>query len=399
MLGWPGNVAPVLYTSRSGATMSGHVWAARTGPAKRPGIVIVNGSILGQEQAYWQAAQALADAGFVVMTFDVQGEGMSDQLGEAPDQLEDAFAGTPGLGLLGPVPEGGPGLGGNGLTFYDGASDALDFFLSTPDAPFVPVPSRTTGTRHDPKQKRRVAAGLNAAYNPLWNLVDRRDIGLAGHSYGAVAASWLGQQQPRVKAVVGWDNLCIPVSPSPDEEDAFFADPVNRTVGGGFAMYGIPSHCFGAPAGPAPAITKPGLGITGDYMVPTAYLEPPNPLAKSTASRTYSASGVDSGEIVIRGGTHLDMGSLPLPGVPATLRGLDMVTYYTVAWFRKYLQHDPRADRMLLDGRWRQDSAGAAADPSHDPNLFSWHYRSRLDIGLAGGGRARCEDLRTSCSK
>ncbi|MEL0029124.1 MAG: hypothetical protein VW625_10815, partial [Perlucidibaca sp.] len=185
-----GLVEPVLYTSRSGATISGHVWATRSGPSKRPGVVIINGSIVGFEEIYWYAAQALARAGFVVMTFDAQGEGMSDQFGAAPDQMEAAFAGIPGLGLLGPVPEAGIGLGGNGIPFYDGGADALDFFLSTASRPYVPVPSRTSGTSHAAKQARRVAAGLNAAYNPLADLLDAKRIGIAGHSYGAVAASW-----------------------------------------------------------------------------------------------------------------------------------------------------------------------------------------------------------------
>jgi hypothetical protein len=130
----------VLYTSRSGATISGHVWATTAGPASRPGIVITNGSIVGYEQAYWFLAQALARAGFVVMTFDTQGEGMSDQFGAAPDQREDAFAGIPVLGLLGPRALSADSLGGSGLPFYDGTQDALDFLLSTPSHRFEPRP-------------------------------------------------------------------------------------------------------------------------------------------------------------------------------------------------------------------------------------------------------------------
>src|SRR3954467_5273817 len=36
---WPGLVAPVLFTARNGATLSGHVWATRAGPPTRPGVV------------------------------------------------------------------------------------------------------------------------------------------------------------------------------------------------------------------------------------------------------------------------------------------------------------------------------------------------------------------------
>ena len=76
---------PVLFTARNGSTLSGHVWATRAGPAKRPGIVITNGSVQAPEELYWFAAQTLAKAGYVVLTFDPQGQGRSDTFGEVPD--------------------------------------------------------------------------------------------------------------------------------------------------------------------------------------------------------------------------------------------------------------------------------------------------------------------------
>jgi len=397
---WPdadGIVEPVLYTSRSGATMSGHVWATKSGPAKRPGIVFMNGSILALDEEYWYLAQALAKAGFVVMTFDVQGEGMSDQFGEAPDEREDAFASTPVLGLLGPTPTRDM-LGGNGFAFYDGGMDALEFFLSTPTKPYVPVPSRTTGTSHDPKHQRRVAAGLNTAYNPLWQIVDTHSLGLAGNSYGAVAASWLGQQDPRISAVVALDNLCVPTSPSPDEFTAFSNAPVNQPAGGAM-LYGFAPECFGAPEGPAPAITKPALGLTVDYLLaPFPYYAPTRPEDKSVASHTYSAAGVDTGTLVVRGGTHLEGPDVPVGFVPQSPRGRDVIAWYTTAWFAKYLQHNPNADRMLMSARWRDDAAAGAVDPGGDANIYSWHYLSRLDITLASGARYTCENLRNGCA-
>src|SRR5437588_759888 len=61
-----GLVQPVLFTARNGATISGRVWATRAGPARRPAIVITNGSVQADEQMYWFVAQALAKAGYVV---------------------------------------------------------------------------------------------------------------------------------------------------------------------------------------------------------------------------------------------------------------------------------------------------------------------------------------------
>src|SRR3954452_15822687 len=144
-----GIVRPVLFTARSGATISGRVWATRSGPAKRPGIVITNGSVQADEQLYWFAAQTLAKAGYVVLTSEPQGQGQSDELGEAPDQLE----GSPAQS--------------DGRPFFDGTRDALDFFLSTPKRPYRPRPSCESGTSHAPKQERRAAAGLDAGYNPF----------------------------------------------------------------------------------------------------------------------------------------------------------------------------------------------------------------------------------------
>src|SRR4030088_540961 len=133
-----GLVKKVLFTARSGATISGHVWATKAGPAKRPGIVITNGSVQAPEQLYWYAAQALAKDGYVVLTFDPQGQGQSDEHGQAPDQEE----GFPAQS--------------DGRPFFAGTEDALNFFLSTAKHPYEPVPSCNTGTSHAPTHNQRV---------------------------------------------------------------------------------------------------------------------------------------------------------------------------------------------------------------------------------------------------
>ncbi len=382
-----GIVAPVLFTARSGATLSGHLWATKAGPAARPAILIVNGSLVGYEQIYWYAAQALARDGYVVLTFDAQGEGMSDQFGAAPDQQEGAYAGSPVIG---------PQLGGSGLPFYDGGEDALDFLLSTPKHPYLPVPSRTTGTSHDDKQKARVTAGLDPAYDPLWRLIDRKEIGVAGHSYGAEAASWLGQSDPRIKAVVAWDNLCVPVWPSPSEAVALAHAPQNLQPVG---FFGLPSECVGAPSGPTPRLHAPALGLSSDYLLtPEPYTIVPSPDLKELGSLAYTKAAVDTGAIVIRGGTHYEFGDAPTGAIPASRRGIELVAWYTLAWFDRYLKHEANADARLLTTRWRDDAIAGSVDPSRNPNLFSYHYRSRLDIHLVGGRRFDCEHLGTGCA-
>ena len=349
-----GLVKPVVFGARNGATLSGHVWWTRSGPAKRPGVVITNGSVQAPETLYWFAAQVLAKAGYVVLTFDPQGQGRSDQQGEAPDQSE----GLPAQS--------------DGRPFFDGAQDALDFFFSTPSAPYRPRPSCETGTSHVAKQARRAAAGLNAAFNPLWGMIDRGRVGLAGHSYGAAGVSYVGQRDPRVKTVVAWDALSKPV-----------ADRIQGCVD---------------PAERAPAkITKPALNLTADYFIPpTPNTSDPDYEAKAAASKEYSAAGVDTGSIAIRGGTHYEFSWIPDPAFGASLRGADETTWYTTAWFDAYLKGDRSAFRRLRTDRWRHDAAEAAVDPDGDGNMMSRYFRSRLDIGR-GGERFVCEDLRRGC--
>lgn len=364
---------PVLFTARDGATLSGRVWATAAGPKKRPGIVITDGSVQADEQMYWYEAQTLAKDGYVVLTFDPQGQGQSDTLGQSPDEGEGVPAQT------------------DGRPFYDGTEDAIDFLLSTAKHPYEPVPSCETGTSHAPKQNERVKQGFDAAYNPYWKLLKPSEIGLVGHSYGAAGVSYIAQWDPRVKAVVALDNLG---GPGPED---------GAVPGAGGAAPPTTIGEKGCPADPADRtvvpVTKPGLGMSADYgLPPTPNTSLPEPLAKSKESLAYSEAGVDSGEIVIRGGSHLDFSFIPNQAFGASLRGADEVAWYTTAWFDKYLKRQASADKRLLSDRWREDPVEAAIDPRHDGNAFSFYYLSRLDIHLHNGAAWDCENLRAGCA-
>ena len=365
-----GLVRKVLFTSRGGATISARVWET-AGRGKRPGVVITPGSVQADEQMYWYAAQALAKDGYIVMTFDAQGQGQSDTFGQAPDEDEGFPAQT------------------DGRPFYDGTEDALDFFLSTPEHPYEPVPSCETGTSHAAKQNERVKEGFDAAYNPFWRELNASEVGLAGHSYGAVGVSYIAQWDPRVKAVVAWDNLG---PPAPEGAEVPGGAGSSMTIG--------EKPCPAEPADRTVVpITKPGLGMSADYgLPPEPMTELPDPLAKSKESLAYTAAGVDSGEIIIRGGSHLDFSFIPNQAFGASLRGADEVAWYTSAWFDKYLKHEASADKRLLTNRWREDPVEAAVDLNHDGNAFSFYFLSRLDIHLANGERWDCENLRKGCA-
>jgi dienelactone hydrolase len=363
---------PVLFTARDGATLSGRVWATAAGARRRPGVVITNGSVQADEQMYWYEAETLAKAGYVVLTFDPQGQGQSDTFSAAPDEAE----GVPAQS--------------DGRPFYDGTEDAINFFFSAPKHPYEPVPSCETGTSHAAKQDQRAKEGFDAAYNPYWNMLKPSPIGLVGHSYGAAGVSYIAQWDSRVGAVVALDNLG---GPGPE------AGAVPGSNGG-------PSRTIGekgCPADPAARttvpITKPGLGISADYgLPPTPNTSLPEPLAKSTESLAYSQAGVDSGEIIIRGGSHLDFSFIPNQAFGASLRGPDLVAWYTTAWFDKYLRHKSSADKRLLSNRWREDATEQAVDPKQDGNAFSFYYLSRLDIHRSSGAVFDCEDLREGCA-
>ena len=347
---------PIRFTGRNGSTLVGHVWATHRGPVRRPLVVITPGSMQATEEMYWWAAQVLAKSGYVVVTFDAQNQGRSDTFGDG----EDRFDGVPTQAAL--------------TTFFDHTQDALDFAVSRPGSRYCPRLSRS-GTNHCSKQRRRVREGMATSHNPMWRLVDRSRIGLAGHSYGGDGASWIGQQDRRVDAVVAWDNLCDPT-----------ADP------------GSAAACRTEGLG-SPRPRVPSLGISGDYPgTPTPYTTKPDRGLKSAASQKFSRADVDTGQIVIRGGTHYEWSFIPTPAFGATLRGIDLSAWYTTAWFDRYVKGNTAAQRRLLTDRWRNDGVEASVDPGGDGNMFSYHYRSRLDIGRGEGRRVHCENLRRRCA-
>jgi len=372
-----GVVWGVNWVNRNGAVTAGHVWAPlpQPGEARRmPCVVFFNGD-LAPEQVYWWLAQLLARHGYLVMTFDPQDHGASDTFGGPPDPLRNVV-----------TQEYAP-FEDTDQVPYDAemaeqAADAVRFFFSTPAVPYLPA--RTDGRPTDPrhltpaqaKQQARAAAGLGNAFNPLYRLRDVTRFGIAGHSRGADTVSILGTKDPRVKAIVAYDYLLAGTA-------ATASNP------------GLP----GPPRAPA-------LNLDGDYYYPAPepYTEAPDPQAKNQGFLTYRAAGVDSMSIAIRGGTHYEFNYAPdSPFNLATLRGIDLAGWYTLAWFDRYLKRERSADRRLLSERWRADAGEAAVDPGHDGNMFSTYFPSRVAVHLLPRRpheRRRvylCDDLRAGC--
>ena len=172
----------------------------------------------------------------------------------------------------------------------------------------------------------------------------RREIGLVGHSYGAAGVSYIGQWDKRVKAIVALDNLG---GPGPDAARCPAAAPRRRARSA-------------RPAAPrTPPIAPPSRSPSRRWASPptTGCPPPPTPRCPTRRSRSPSRSPTPRpastpGEIVIRGGSHLDFSFIPNQAFGASLRGPDITDWYLTAWFDRYLKDDagrrrPAAHRAL----------------------------------------------------
>jgi dienelactone hydrolase len=220
--------------------------------------------------------------------------------------------------------------------------------------------------------------------NPLRSEVDVSRIGLAGHSAGGVAVSRLGQEDPRVSAVVSWDR---------------------------------------AQSGPMPPdlhLRTPALFLTADFncqRVPICLperrpspVDPHGPGNKDEDFQRVAGAGVDTMKVSLRAATHLDFTEFPQAN--GSRYGVVTATYYTLAWFDRYLKGSTNAVERLTAPRF-DDSAdvhnisGGRADPATGENLpariagqpvrdrLSFHFRSAWFLD---GGRHRCDDIRAGCA-
>ena len=318
----------VHFFARTGAKLQGHVWGLENA-GRRPGVVITTGSIQASDQMYWWAARALAAAGYVVLTYDVQGQGQSE-----------TFSHEPGS----PVPGTQNVPSQQDANFYDGTVDALRFFLSTPEEPYVPV----GWTDEDVAAARASSDEPSDWVNPGAAVLDRDNLGIVGHSLGARAVSnvqqcsdeadlWkdlelcAGRPYP-IRAVIGWDALSGDVTP-----------------------------------------VVPGMSQESDgyFLFPT--LSPQKDWQATDSLGSYATwteeSELDTFTYVVRAGTHIEWSQVPY--TPATTYGVHMNTYYTVAWLDRYVWPDHGVNRR---GHERL-AAGPTLDPEH-PSRAAANYMS-----------------------
>ena len=369
-----GLVRPVLFTARDGATLSGHVWATVAGPAHRPAVVITNGSVQADEQMYWFIAQTLAKAGYVVLTFDPQGQGQSDTFGAGADRTE----GVPG-------PERRPAL----LRRHRGRDR-----LHALDARRTRMrPRAQLQHRHQPRRQAgrpRQQRALTPATTRSGACSTRAGSGSSATPTAPPASPTSRSGIPRVRAVVALDNLGGP-GPRPAPRSA--AAPAAR----------VPSASSRCPADPGGAHHRADHQARARASPPTTACRPPQHVAARSRLQGPGVLRLQPGRRRQRRDRH------PRRLAP----GLQL---HPQPGLRR-LAARPRHDRLVHDGvvrplpqgrprrRWRACSptAGAtipsrpAVDPNHDGNAFSFYYHSRLDIALPGGGRFDCEELRDGC--
>lgn len=311
-----------------------------------PGITFTPGLQSYNEVNSW-FAQGLAEAGYIVLIIDPQGQGDSENFSHDED-------------------------GNITGSDTDDTRSAIEFLLSSPGSPHpYAVGDNAEGTLH---------------YNPLWARLDPQRIGIAGHSRGAIAVTPIGQADPRVKAVVSYDNLD-----------------------------GVP------PANPLP--TTPSLFFYTDYPFPIFSTpmnpdSPPDPEGHMGAFDRLQAAGVDVMSVTTRASTHYEWGYQPFPAsFPATRYGERISFHYTLAWFDRYLKGDVSATERLatltFDDSSDRHSIGAGtfdpelllADPFNPAagnvpyeiagecvaNLLSFYYHSAYHLE---GGALASSDMR-----
>jgi hypothetical protein len=390
--GTRGQMTPVSFTNRYGALVRGDVFApkpgasdpytgkALTGPY--PGVVLTTGSVQGSERMYWWLAQDLAERGYVVLTYDVQGQGTSETLphqGSIEDLPYCDLAAPPRPGEQSPCP-GVPFQ--QTSNFVYGTEDAIDFFLSTPSAPYGNPSAGSAPVDH---------------YNPLWTRFDRSPdtqtvtpgrttrLAIAGHSLGALAVSYVQSMDTRVQAVVALDKLATSTAIGNSPEFGAMG-PLRPVV----PALGVQSE-YGFNV--APYYANPGLFNPSGVSSPTQAPDPAR--EEKTGFDGWQQAGVDSMVIVPRASTHLEYTDISYV-LPASRYGQDVASHYAQAWLDKYLKHDPAADDALLatSFSYLEPVGGGVWRPvtlDRDAHL-SFYFCSGYDLATATG-RAVNRDL------
>lgn len=345
-----GEVVPVIYYDAGCARISGRIWAPMgSEPGDNlPTVVVETGSVQAPEPLYWWMAQALVRAGYAVMTFDVRGQGRSDQQ----------------------TPNGEQGSNANSTVFWDGLVNAIDFFRSTDINTY---PHNVTCADTYPTE--------TTPHNPFHDRMDHDRLGIVGHSLGATGISvvqsygaegadpWPGliDDDNPVDVAVGWDSL--------------------RSSGGG--------------GSPAVVPRVPAMGHSSEYgLTPTLFLQPPDPEGHKGAFSAWKEAGLPIFQLTIQGSSHYEWSLIPTfpttswcpdpsDGVCQDGWGRPLAEHYSLAWLDRWLKlpgepgFEDADDRLLADANW--------------VDRYSFYFRSARFFETREGVLQDCEDIRAGC--
>lgn len=361
--GTRGRSVQVSFLNRYGALLRGTVYAPLPGAADPytgepvtgpfPGVVITPGSVQGSEGMYRWLAQDLAERGYVVLTYDVQGQGTSETLPHTLGGL------IPFCNPLAKPVDGNltgcPGVPFQQIAnFTTGTEDAIDWFYSAAN-PYGALVDRTPDTRTvTPGRTNRLA--------------------IIGHSMGAAAVSHVQATDPRVETVVALDKLQGPTDPT------------------SFSL--ISDGSANVPSVPALAVqSEYGFGVTpylisggGSLPIPGPGLPEPN-RERVTGFDDWERAGVDTMLVVPRASTHLEYTDIPYV-LPASRYGQGLTSVYVQAWLDRYLKHRG-SDQALLGTTLRYleprgKGVWAPVTLDRDANL-SFYYCSAYAIHAGAG--------------
>jgi pimeloyl-ACP methyl ester carboxylesterase len=374
-----GRVWAVSYRNRYDARISAHLWAPRPGigHAPYPAVVFVNGAGASEEH-YWSFAQDLAEHGYVVLTFDPQGDGRSDA---APaDRYCDPDGRWRKPQEMG-VREHGDCAGQNG-------DDVSETVGQVPGVVDIVVGGHTgqQGTLDVQSLYRQIEPNyvfgaldardyLVSARSPVRSLVDRDRVAVVGHSMGAYAAALTGNGDPkrRFTAAVSMDSFA-------------------------HLMHGV------RPRVPTLYLQSEQEFFSGPRLAPP----PPTALHATRADYVqFRRSGVPVMFGVLASSTHQEFEYVgPEAHLPASSTGQRVATYYVLAWLDRWLGSAPGAGRRLVAkrfdasvdrssiglGRWNpltttNEPYRIAGTPVRD--ALSSYYVSQADFG-----NHHCTDLR-----
>jgi dienelactone hydrolase len=339
--GTRGHEIPVAFTNRYGALLRGDVYGPLPGArdpysGKRlrppyPAVVVTTGSIQGSEKMYRWVAEDLAERGYIVLTYDVQGQGTSETLPHL-GPVEDFPYCDPTAAPAEGEQSGCPGVPfQQSANFIYGTEDAIDFIESTPS--------------HRYRNPHSGSAKVNS-FNPLWGLIDRRPdkrsatkgrrnkLAIIGHSLGAAAISYVQGVDRRVETAIALDKLSASGSFIQDQDVTPKVPALALQSEYGFNV-------------------EPYWMMGGSSVTPTPGdpSQAPDPKREEkTGFDGWREAGVDTMLIVPRASTHLEYADINF-ALPASRYGQDVSSYYIQAWLDKYLKHKRSANRRLLAKR------------------------------------------------